>query len=682
MKKIIKTSLISAGILTIAAVGTGLIVSKAINRYKPPFYNFRSYMSNDNKEKLRDVFSYAEFNEVNEFNNALINHKAAAGISGDFLAASLIKKECLQKIDYSILLNKPELKNDREKTKQYLKNIIKSEVWEHLENYNEQLKTKFNGEELKDEKGNYPELWEYFFPYFSQDMVIAYNIKKKPIAPEKKTEDDAINLDLYADKFNNGYETNSIINSLKIVADNGFDSWIITDAVRDNLLYGSSYWTNADGTHSADQFTGAVTKETYKGLIDSFVSLIKDGTGFPIGHKNISFQGDGLELLNNLINPKRDVNAAIMYNGDAIDAYYGEDNFPGKVEDGEIRVIKPKENILLVDGLILSKVNTEESNKLYLETIRDGFLDNLPELAEQFDHIDKKYAKQESGLKKQLFIEHAVAQRWKVLQTGTEDSPSAFKELATDKFVELGLIDENENQDKLNNVIIKYADLLDLSLPANKEYLDKYLELNAEHSKFLHNEREEDVDLDDRINIYPYRLKDYFNKTEKLNNFFTQVATDIKNFTYPEADEEASALSLPENADDEIKVLFALVFENEKTFKEQKDENAEITIEKLTDFIKSYIAKVISYLDLSNEDVIDAYKNLTNFNYINYVPSQAVDYELVLRNYFASAEDGIDANVINIYEINNSSTIHKTLQPINDQLSSSTSTYYNEKTKG
>ncbi|PPJ44556.1 hypothetical protein C0075_25890, partial [Rhizobium sp. KAs_5_22] len=75
-----------------------------------------------------------------------------------------------------------------------------------------------------------------------------------------------------------------------------------------------------------------------------------DGTGFDIkDNKHISFIGDGLEIVNNIINPTRpDVNVAIMYNGDAIDAYYGSDNFPDVVEDGEIRSIKPKHNLLLV----------------------------------------------------------------------------------------------------------------------------------------------------------------------------------------------------------------------------------------------------------------------------------------------------------------------------------------------
>ncbi|MCU9932060.1 hypothetical protein NW733_05365 [Mycoplasmopsis felis] len=72
-----------------------------------------------------------------------------------------------------------------------------------------------------------------------------------------------------------------------------------------------------------------IVKVLYEILIDSFVDLIKDGTGFDIrNNKHITLKGDGLEIVNDLINPNRpDINAAIMYNGDAIDSYYGSDNF-------------------------------------------------------------------------------------------------------------------------------------------------------------------------------------------------------------------------------------------------------------------------------------------------------------------------------------------------------------------
>ncbi|UWV85446.1 hypothetical protein NW066_01880 [Mycoplasmopsis felis] len=41
------------------------------------------------------------------------------------------------------------------------------------------------------------ELWEYFYPYYSQDMVIAYNIKKVSINPENLDENQSIDISIY-----------------------------------------------------------------------------------------------------------------------------------------------------------------------------------------------------------------------------------------------------------------------------------------------------------------------------------------------------------------------------------------------------------------------------------------------------------------------------------------------------
>ncbi|SGA22905.1 Uncharacterised protein [Mycoplasmopsis arginini] len=55
-------------------------------------------------------------------------------------------------------------------------------------------------------------------------------------------------------------------------------------------------------------------------------------------------------MLNHLIEPKEGrSDSAVIYNGDALDAYYSKDNF-ASVEDGLIRFIRPKYNYLLMDG--------------------------------------------------------------------------------------------------------------------------------------------------------------------------------------------------------------------------------------------------------------------------------------------------------------------------------------------
>ncbi|WAM06299.1 hypothetical protein ONA24_02595 [Mycoplasmopsis cynos] len=112
-----------------------------------------------------------------------------------------------------------------------MKLSLRKEIWNHINKYKLQ---------------NNDELWEYFYPYFSQDMVIAYNIKKVPL--KKSNNYGAIDFSKYKNKFKNDdiKDPLAIINVLKILSENNYDKWYITDAIRDNLLYGSAYWPFAE----------------------------------------------------------------------------------------------------------------------------------------------------------------------------------------------------------------------------------------------------------------------------------------------------------------------------------------------------------------------------------------------------------------------------------------------------
>ncbi|UWV93806.1 hypothetical protein ONA24_02590 [Mycoplasmopsis cynos] len=145
-------------------------------------------------------------------------------------------------------------------------------------------------------------------------------------------------------------------------------------------------------------FTGNVSNaddnnnQVYKILIDSFADLIKDGTGYEIkDNKHITFKGDGLEIVNDLINPARpDVNASILYNGDAIDAYYGSDNFPNVVGDGEIRGIKPKQNILLLDGYVVSSGLAKENASKYTKTVSQSIFSGSLDIIQSYKELRSK----------------------------------------------------------------------------------------------------------------------------------------------------------------------------------------------------------------------------------------------------------------------------------------------------
>ncbi|WP_322900832.1 hypothetical protein [Mycoplasmopsis felis] len=697
MKKFKRFIIFGASLLFLSTIFITTLTLKKNKSFKPSFYNYKSYMSDDNIEHLNNTFDYKEFDEINQFTNALINNKAAAGIGSDFLAAELANKGLISKLDYSILLNLPELKkylkyddylkefnelniqlkntkdqeqkaslnnkilkiqqnlNDSKKAKelikQYVKLTLRPEIWNHLNSYN-----------LNDNN----ELWEYFYPYYSQDMVIAYNIKKVSINPENLDENQSIDISKYIDKFINTEPNKeiiqnpySIINLLKIISENGYDKWVITDAVRDNMLYGSSYWPLPNG-RTNEKFTGIVQEEDnnskpYEILIDSFVDLIKDGTGFDIrNNKHITLKGDGLEIVNDLINPNRpDINAAIMYNGDAIDSYYGSDNFPNQVEDGEIRAIKPNQNILLVDGLVLSNKLNQETKDDFMHNISTGYYSYLSKVIQKYKSIFNQDLKQNFDNLQNKLVENHIIEIWKDFKT--EELSEQLNDL---------------NNDVIINFVNKIASIIDLSSQENNQEFINFYDLRQKYLK----KAEQDINKNDAINYSSYLMKEFLNKnySDFMNNLVNKIL-EISNNNFEVKEEELLKL----NQDEFSKMIIknTLTFIEEFLQKIKENENKE-------EFIFDTIINSLVFIDLSNEEYLKNYNNLSNFNFINYVPTSITDYELIYRFYFFDKYDNLDFNAINMFEIINTDAIkHESIKPVNDKLLSKITTYYFSKIK-
>ncbi|WP_322876275.1 type 2 periplasmic-binding domain-containing protein [Mycoplasmopsis felis] len=697
MKKFKRFIIFGASLLFLSTIFITTLTLKKNKSFKPSFYNYKSYMSNDNIEHLNNTFDYKEFDEINQFTNALINNKAAAGIGSDFLAAELANKGLISKLDYSILLNLPELKNylkyddylkefnelniqlkntkdqeqkaslnnkilkiqqnlndskkAKELIKQYVKLTLRPEIWNHLNSYN-----------LNDNN----ELWEYFYPYYSQDMVIAYNIKKVSINPENLDENQSIDISKYIDKFINTEPNKeiiqnpySIINLLKIISENGYDKWVITDAVRDNMLYGSSYWPLPNG-RTNEKFTGIVQEEDnnskpYEILIDSFVDLIKDGTGFDIrNNKHITLKGDGLEIVNDLINPNRpDINAAIMYNGDAIDSYYGSDNFPNQVEDGEIRAIKPNQNILLVDGLVLSNKLNQETKDDFMHNISTGYYSYLSKVIQKYKSIFNQDLEQNFDNLQNKLVENHIIEIWKDFKTN-----------------ELSEQWNDLNNDVIINFVNKIASIIDLSSQENNQEFINFYDLRQKYLK----KAEQDINKNDAINYSSYLMKEFLNKnySDFMNNLVNKIL-EISNNNFEVKEEELLKL----NQDEFSKMIIknTLTFIEEFLQKIKENENKE-------EFIFDTIINSLVFIDLSNEEYLKNYNNLSNFNFINYVPTSITDYELIYRFYFFDKYDNHDFNAINMFEIINTDAIkHESIKPVNDKLLSKITTYYFSKIK-
>ncbi|WP_322908716.1 hypothetical protein [Mycoplasmopsis felis] len=697
MKKFKRFIIFGASLLFLSTIFITTLTLKKNKSFKPSFYNYKSYMSDDNIEHLNNTFDYKEFDEINQFTNALINNKAAAGIGSDFLAAELANKGLISKLDYSILLNLPELKNylkyddylkefnelniqlkntkdqeqkaslnnkilkiqqnlndskkAKELIKQYVKLTLRPEIWNHLNSYN-----------LNDNN----ELWEYFYPYYSQDMVIAYNIKKVSINPENLDENQSIDISKYIDKFINTEPNKeiiqnpySIINLLKIISENGYDKWVITDAVRDNMLYGSSYWPLPNG-RTNEKFTGIVQEEDnnskpYEILIDSFVDLIKDGTGFDIrNNKHITLKGDGLEIVNDLINPNRpDINAAIMYNGDAIDSYYGSDNFPNQVEDGEIRAIKPNQNILLVDGLVLSNKLNQETKDDFMHNISTGYYSYLSKVIQKYKSIFNQDLKQNFDNLQNKLVENHIIEIWKDFKT--EELSEQWNDL---------------NNDVIINFVNKIASIIDLSSQENNQEFINFYDLRQKYLK----KAEQNINKNDAINYSSYLMKEFLNKnySDFMNNLVNKIL-EISNNNFEVKEEELLKL----NQDEFSKMIIknTLTFIEEFLQKIKENENKE-------EFIFDTIINSLVFIDLSNEEYLKNYNNLSNFNFINYVPTSITDYELIYRFYFFDKYDNHDFNAINMFEIINTDAIkHESIKPVNDKLLSKITTYYFSKIK-
>ncbi|QZE12441.1 hypothetical protein [Mycoplasma sp. Ms02] len=383
---------LALGAASVGALGSA-VYFKIKNNYKPNFWNYKSYISASNLTKLSETMDYKVFSGINEFTTAIVNNKAVAGIGSDFQAASLIKKGYLQPINFQKFLDLPETTTEDE-LKSLLEKLYTETVWNHLESYDEYLKTDWEGNEINDH------LWKYFVPYFAQDAVFGYNKasnKNKEIEITTELLEQNLAKIQNVEGISDPYSQFNIINTMK---NNGFNRFFFTDAMRDNLIYGSTYRTKLNGTRKvvdSSEFTGDVKEETYGSLIDNFKNLVLDAMGKSITDTSaVNAIADGQELLNKTIDPDRnDARFSIMYNGDALDAYNSEDNFgkiateeydeddeeaPARVPVGTLGVVKPTQNLLLVDGFIVVKNLEENTENLIYETVRGTFYNSF------FDH--------------------------------------------------------------------------------------------------------------------------------------------------------------------------------------------------------------------------------------------------------------------------------------------------------
>ncbi|TPR53888.1 hypothetical protein [Metamycoplasma neophronis] len=378
-------------VIIVVAVALAL---KLTNRYRPSVYNYESYLSPNIIQKLKEKYNYKEFKEINEFTQALTQEKAIAGVGSDFQAAQLIIDKKIQKFNFELIYGKGA--NEWENRKQfYTKTVIKhmedfdALILSTLDNMEKEgretgfiiqrdsqgkaLNYRLGSEKPSEFNGGWDHFYDYILPYYSQDKGVAYNINENT-RPN-------LNINLAQEELNEQSEKLSWQDVFHYLRNAKYTHFGWTNAYIDNLMIGAMTY----GEDWKNKFTKVVNgtrlfdfnEENYKDAIDSFNKFIFEATGHDIKSTQFNFMSsDGLELLNHLIEPKVGrSDAAVMYNGDALDAYYSEDNF-ASVEEGKIRFVRPKYNYLLLDNWILSSGLTREEADEFTKTLAEVLYHN------------------------------------------------------------------------------------------------------------------------------------------------------------------------------------------------------------------------------------------------------------------------------------------------------------------
>lgn len=473
-RKLLNILLIFIPIIAIFIIFVGFLTIKLSGGYRPSIYNYESYLAPEIKSKLKQNYNYKEFKEVNEFTQALNAEKAIAGVGSDFQAAQLIIDNKIKKINFEKIFG--ETANDWEVRKK----LFRPALVKHMENFDEYIykviaskkhpKAKVLDATKKtydvDGDGKEDHFYDYILPYYSQDKGIAYNTNQKS-RPHLNTQGAIDELANKSGKLN-------WMEIVEILKKHHYKHFGWTNAYYDNLMLGA---INKSIPHYNN-----INEDNYKEYIDSFIEFVKKATGKDIKNTDINFMSnDGLELLNHLIEPKaKRSDAAVLYNGDALDAYYSKDNF-SSVEDGNVRFIRPKNNYILMDGWIVSQGLSKSDTDKFLETLRENVYSN--------NNVKNTFENSLKTIESRFFEE--------------------FKKHLTEEIVELEktrLKLEYKNSANLDN-IIKEVDNFRKALIDN-DY-DTILNLRNSEYKYFHNFFQEVFDLSEIAEITNFNYISY-----------------------------------------------------------------------------------------------------------------------------------------------------------------------------
>ncbi|WP_412031639.1 hypothetical protein [Metamycoplasma buccale] len=461
-RRIWKIILFSIPFLIVIVIFAILASIKINNGYQASIYNYESYLSPKVVKKIKQYYNYKEFKEVNEFSQALYAERTIAGIGSDFQAAQLIIDNKIKKINFELIFGKGA--NEWEKRKL----LYRSSIVKHMEKFDnliyETIKNKnhptarilsekdktydVNGDGIPDH------FYEYILPYYSQDKGVALSLDKKNRPHLDKIENTL--KDLKNKDFKLTWEE-----LIRLLRKHNYQRFGWTNAYYDNLMIGSSYQGNKP--------YNIFNEKNYKQAIDAFVKFVNEVGGHNIKNTEYNyFSNDGLELLNHLIEPKeKRSDAAVLYNGDALDAYYSKDNF-SLVKNGSIKFIRPKDNYMLMDGWILSKRLDNKETERFLNLLKQTIYSqsSIKNISNQLRNLENNFFSQ---FKKYLSK--------KIIDDEKEFVKIRSKQLGYDQTISLKKI--NEFLSALNeNNFYKILKLRNSDLHYFSRHFDKIFEEN------------------------------------------------------------------------------------------------------------------------------------------------------------------------------------------------------------
>ena len=353
MKKIIG---IITGVVALLASIITIICLKIAFPFKPSFYSYSSYFDEKTVEDINKKYSYKEYGDVNSFEFALENNKIIGGITSDYAIITLINEGKV-----SPLRKKMEQIMERIKPNCFLNNTWEEyftpEAVEQMNSFDPYLDQKLLQTMYGNEYGS-----KYVFSF--SDFVIPYFINDKLLAYDTSKVFNEINMPKDPFNFTQAPTLVQALNALRGKLNDIQIQW--TKNERENIALGSSI------NNPENNWDTTITSQNYSELINNFANMIFEGTGASISNiKRNLFDSDSDIILNNLINPTSKIDAAFIYNGDALDAYYGHDNFSAITDGDRLRIIRTKYTVRILDCFVISSSIDDNEQKKLLEYFND-----------------------------------------------------------------------------------------------------------------------------------------------------------------------------------------------------------------------------------------------------------------------------------------------------------------------